>query len=134
MRKVVAIPVIVLILFSGITVNLAFHYCGGQLADRKISLSGNPASCGMETETNDHKTSIKSFCCANSLSSYTLNNIYLPSAPVKNGLEVQEFPVTDIILSAVSEDSLHSCELPVRPPGTIPPSRVELDVICILRI
>jgi hypothetical protein len=134
MRKLVAIPIIILILFSGITVNLAFHYCGGHLADRKISLSGGLASCGMETEDNGRETSIKSFCCENSLSSYTFNNIFLPSAPVKNDNELQEFPVTDIILFADTEDSFHSREMPVRPPGIFYPSCVELDVICILRI
>jgi hypothetical protein len=134
MRKVLTIPVLILILFSGITVNLAFHYCGGHLADKKISLSGVLASCGMETENNDDQTTIKSICCENSFSSYTFNNIYIPSVPVKSIHEVQEFPVTDIILSTVAEESFFSGVLPVKPPGTFSPSIVELDVICILRI
>jgi hypothetical protein len=134
MRKVLAIPVIILILFSGITVNLAFHYCGGQLADKKISLSGGLASCGMETKNNNDQTTFKNFCCENSHSSYTFSNTYLPPAPAKNDHEIQEFPVTDIILSAVTEESFTSCVIPVRPPGIFSPSYVELDVICILRI
>jgi hypothetical protein len=134
MRKVLAIPVIILILFSGITVNLAFHYCGGHLAAKKISLSGGLASCGMETETSNDQTTIKNFCCKNSLSSYTFTNIYLPPAPVKNDHEIQEFPVTDIFLPAVTEELFISCEIPARPPGIFSPSYVELDVICILRI
>jgi hypothetical protein len=134
MRKVLTIPVIILILFSGITVNLAFHYCGGQLADKKISLAGNLASCGMKTVPNDNQTSINSFCCENSFSSYTFNNTYLPPVPAKNDHEIQEFPVTDIILPAKTEELFTSCEIPLRPPGIFSPSYVELDVICILRI
>ncbi len=42
-------------LASGMKVSIDRHYCGGQLAATKISVTGKLASCGMETQ--DHRNS-----------------------------------------------------------------------------
>lgn len=136
MRKFVSIPVIILILFSGVTVNLAFHYCGGMMVDKNISLSGTPASCGMEGDESHQQTAMKRICCENSFSSFTFNNTYLPSSSVKDGAADHEIPEQDIIsvllpdFTAVSS----SPEALARPPGAYSTSDVELVSICIFRI
>lgn len=135
MRKIISIPVIILILFSGVTVNLAFHYCGGLLADKSISLLGKPATCGMEGEDN-HQQGIKSLCCEDTLSSYTFNNTYLPSSNVKDDTTDHKIPVQEIFSSLIPEFTVASFSSVVlaRPPGAYSPSDVELVSICIFRI
>ena len=135
MRKLISIPVIILILFSGITVNLAFHYCGGMLAGKNISLSGKPASCGMEGES-DHQAGLKSLCCENLFSSYTFNNTYIPSSNFKDVSTDHEFPVQEIFTALIRDITVASFsqEVLARPPGVYSPSDVELISICIFRI
>lgn len=135
MRKLIAIPVIFLILFSGITVNLAFHYCGGMLADKNITLSGTPASCGMEGEVDHQQTAMKRLCCENLFSSFTFNNTYLPSTNGKDDAADLEIPVQSIfsvLIPDFTADFLSSDAL-ARPPGVYSPD-VELISICIFRI
>jgi hypothetical protein len=44
MSKIIAIPLVFMKLFSGISVTFATHYCEGSVAESKISLSGELAS------------------------------------------------------------------------------------------
>lgn len=134
MRKILTIPFIILILFSGITVNLAFHYCGGMLADKSISLSGKPASCGMEGEESPHPTGMKRLCCEDAVSSFTFNNIYIQSS--KDESADQKIPAHDNFVISVPEATatLITTEVLARPPGFFPGSEVSLDMICVFRI
>lgn len=135
MRKILAIPIIILILFSGVTVNLAFHYCGGQIADKKISLTEAHLSCGMEGDTQHENTGMSSLCCQDSVSSYTFNNTYLPSQSVKDDATYVELPVMEIF--SVSVENLTSALLIPQaesPPGLYSPALVDLNSICVLRI
>ena len=40
MKNVISIPLALLILFTGINVQIASHYCGGNFAAAKVSLTG----------------------------------------------------------------------------------------------
>lgn len=136
MRKIVSISVIILILFSGVTVNLVFHYCGGMLAEKKVSLTDIHGSCGMEGEPQLPVTGMKSLCCENSVSSYTFNNIFLPSPNVKDDASDHEIPVLEIFSVQAPDpasDSFSEAAL-ARPPGPYSPSSVQIDRICIFRI
>lgn len=134
MRKIISIPVIILILFSGITVNLAFHYCGGMLADKSISLLGTPASCGMEGDS-DQQTGMKRLCCENTLSSYTFNNTYIPSSNVKDDTADHQNAVVEVFSALLTDlASSFSPQVLVRPPGAYTPSDVDLVSICTFRI
>ena len=136
MRKLITIPIIILILFSGITVNLAFHYCAGQVAEKKISLTDTLGSCGMEGKEHHKNDGFRNLCCEDKVSSYTFNNIYIPSPIVKDDAVDYELPVleiffvsiTDFTASFIISDALGS------PPGPYSPSYVDLDSICILQI
>ena len=81
MKKILSIPLIMLILFTGVTVNFATHYCGGSVAATKVSLTGKLATCGMEG-TSDNKTNeglYKNHCCDDVTAAYTLSSNYIPS-------------------------------------------------------
>jgi len=81
MKKIFSILFATLILFSGMHLTLATHICGGELAGVKLSFSGEKASCGMENNEQDSKSSnsISSNCCQNHQTVYSVDNNYNPS-------------------------------------------------------
>jgi hypothetical protein len=136
MKKVIAISLTVLILFSGITVNVAMHYCGGSIAARKVSLSGEFASCGMTANEMNKPGINKPHMCSNVMSSYTFNNSFISSNViscdlVKKVLEPAQIPASFIAMGMpeVTETNINN-----RPPGLCSPYDVDLQFICILRI
>jgi hypothetical protein len=137
MRKILSIPLFVLILFSGITVNFATHYCGGSVAATKVSLNGELATCGMESAS-DNKSKEDLFanhCCDDVTAFYSLSSNYIPSFYFHNDLFQQVSFFTEI----PSENTIHnillitSSEI-IRPPGTHSPNSVERQVLCVFRI
>lgn len=82
MKKIFSISVALLMLLSGLQLTVSRHYCGGELADAKVSLTGHIASCGMETATDDctHASTIEeSSCCKNKVSVYEIDHNFAPS-------------------------------------------------------
>jgi hypothetical protein len=82
MKYIIAIPLSLLLLFSGIRVELATHYCCGEVAGRKISFDGEPATCGMETGEKAIYPGMSEFiahCCYNTTSEYSISSIYVIS-------------------------------------------------------
>jgi hypothetical protein len=137
MRKVLSIPLILLVLLTGATVNIATHYCGDSVA-RKISLSGELAGCGMEIPGINTKGNIINdpSCCRNVQTSFTFCSNYIPSSFFLNNSVYQPVQLTDF-----HAETIESIERPVAisftdsgPPGLFNPSRVDLGMICILRI
>ena len=82
MKKLLSISLALLMLLSGMQLTISMHYCGGELADSKVSVTGHLASCGMETET-DNCTSANTIeetdCCRNKVSIYLVDQNYSPS-------------------------------------------------------
>lgn len=69
-------------LLSGMQLTISQHYCGGKLADAKVSLMGHIASCGMEGETDDCAqpgNHVESSCCNNKVSFYAIDHNFAPS-------------------------------------------------------
>jgi hypothetical protein len=135
MKKVVSIPLMILILFSGITINLASHYCMDSLVSSRISFSGKLATCGME-DHGDRKAGINAVnSCANISHSYTLNTNYFPSFE-KNTVKLVPV-ISDIINIAVclpeNTDSVQGAYL-IQPPGFFSPNNVDREIICVYRI
>lgn len=82
MKKILSISVALLMLLSGLQLTVSRHYCGGELADSKVSLSGHVASCGMEGETDECTqpgNHVESSCCNNQVSVYTVDHNFAPS-------------------------------------------------------
>jgi len=83
MKKYFTILLAILILFSGMHFTIATHFCGGEIAATKVSLTGKEASCGMahdEKSKSYSETSFSSNCCENEISVYSVDNNYAPSA------------------------------------------------------
>lgn len=134
MKKVVSIPLMILILFSGITINLASHYCMDSLVSSRISFSGKLATCGME----DHGTRKDGInaenSCANISHSYTFSSNYVPSFE-KNIVKLIP-AVSDIISIAafLPENTVSVSGTYIQPPGLFSPNNVNRETICVYRI
>jgi hypothetical protein len=137
MRKLLSIPLFVLILFSGVTVNFSTHYCGGSVAATKVSLNGELATCGMESK-NDNKSKedlYSNHCCDDVTASYSLSCNYIPSFHFNNNLFPQinfvtEIPAHNKILDNLKISSFET----IRPPGTYYPNSVDRQVLCVFLI
>ena len=82
MKKILSISVALLMLLSGLQLTISRHYCGGELADAKVSVTGHVASCGMEGETDDCTqpgNHVESSCCNNQVSTYAIDHNFAPS-------------------------------------------------------
>lgn len=75
MKKVSSILVSILIVLAGLHPSVATHFCRGRLAQVKVSVTEEKASCGMECTASNSKTTgnahIKKHCCEDYL--YTLS-------------------------------------------------------------
>ncbi len=139
MKIAASITLSLLILFSGIRVNVASHYCMGSLAATKVSLTGELASCGMEkgSPAPSAQDLFTRHCCSDKLSSLSISTNYVPS-------ECSVFHATgqDIVPSFLihnepvnSQDNLFSLSSGIkRPPGVYSPVDVKQQKICIFRI
>lgn len=139
MKKLFSISLAFLMLLSGLQLTISQHYCGGELADAKVSLTGHVASCGMETTTDDctHSSTIEeSGCCKNKVSVYEVDQNYSPSftefkAFAQTVLQVFVIPENITFHSLTSFSNLYT---DVSPPGFLPANAVSLPKICVFRI
>jgi len=118
--------------------SIARHFCGGEMADMKISFSGVKATCGMETDkaTCSEHDNITSDCCRNEFSMLTVDN-YLSSS----SMQVQEItqPVFQLyflplIQSLYSFDAALKTYTDASPPDMLMANTVSLPKICVFRI
>jgi len=139
MKKLFSISIALIMLLSGLQLTVSQHYCGGELADSKVSLTGHVASCGMETTTDDctHSSTIEeSGCCKNKVSVYEVDQNYSPSftefkAFAQTILQVFVIPENITFHSLTSFSNLYT---DVSPPGFLPANAVSLSKICVFRI
>ena len=126
-------------LLSGMQLTISTHYCGGELADSKVSVLGQIASCGMESATDECTqpgNHVKSSCCNDNVSVYAVDHNYSPSF---TGFKA--FSQTVLQVFTISENStLHSITplgqlfTDVSPPGSLLVHAVSLPKICVFRI
>ena len=139
MKKWGSILLVLLILTAMLHISVATHYCGGNLAASRISLSGKLASCGMEGTEKDLPlpgTYLNTHCCDDLVTFYVIDNNYTPSFSfvpdsyqynshifaIQRGLSLNSF--TDLI----------SLNTNVRTPDELMSTRVDLSDICVFRI
>ncbi len=93
MKRFTAISLAILILTISFRVSVAFHYCGGQLAQTKLVVGHGMASCGMEgndkdcenkSATNLHRAP----CCENELSQITVDDYKVPFSIVSSHIDL----------------------------------------------
>lgn len=139
MKKLFSISIAFIMLLSGLQLTVSRHYCGGELAQSKVSLTGHVASCGMETATDDCTqpgNHVKSSCCNNKVSVYEVDHNYSPSftefkAFAQTVLQVFVIPENITFHSLTSFSNLYT---DVSPPGFLPANAVSLPNICVFRI
>jgi hypothetical protein len=139
MKKLFSISIAFIMLLSGLQLTISRHYCGGELADSKVSVWGHVASCGMETATDDCTqpgNHVKSSCCNNKVSVYEVDQNYSPSftefkAFAQTVLQVFVIPENITFHSLTSFSNLYT---DVSPPGFLPANAVSLPKICVFRI
>lgn len=93
MKRVISFSLAILLFVVSVKVGLAFHYCGGKLAQFKIVIGYGKASCGMESHGNCcENKSTASFhnvpCCHDQLQQIRTDNYQLAtnSFAVPSGL------------------------------------------------
>jgi hypothetical protein len=139
MKKLFSISIALLMLLSGMQLTISRHYCGGRLADAKVSLTGHIASCGMEGETDECTqpgNHVKSSCCNNQVSVYAVDHNYSPSftefkAFAQTVLQVFVIPENITFHSQTSFSNLYT---DASPPDFLPANAVSLTKICVFRI
>lgn len=140
MKYATTILLALLVSLAGMHFTLSAHYCSGEIAAVKFSLSGKTASCGMEAD-NENKTfpgtGISSRCCENNFMVYSVDNQYAPSQlhykttiqnPVKNFLITAVLPYHHIQQYFATFSPTDS------PPGNCMTSAVRVTEICVFRI
>ena len=139
MKKLFSISIALLMLLSGLQLTISRHYCGGELADTKVSVVGQIASCGMEDGSDQCANSgihLGSSCCNSEVSVYTVDHNYSPSftefkAFSQTILQVFMLPENNIFNSI---PSLTCNYTDVSPPGSFLANAVSLPKICVFRI
>lgn len=139
MRRAISISMIFLMLIALLHLSVASHFCDGNIVSSKISLSGKPASCGMESDEQDSPRSgiwFTSHCCDNVLTFIGTSNNYFPSISVVTEVHQQHFQVFTIPegLNPYSFEPSKSINTSVGPPGAPVPNSVDLSALCIYRI
>src|SRR4030042_4261887 len=80
MKKVFTILIATILLASGMQVSIDRHFCGGELADVKFSVTGKMGSCGMEQDEPicpNHSVIINN-CCEDQVTFYSISSKYFP--------------------------------------------------------
>jgi hypothetical protein len=138
MKKLFSISFALLILLSGMHFTIATHYCGGELAAIKVSVSGELASCGMGTDKDYLLPGmhIENDCCQNQGSIFAVDQNYSPSFTDFNAFAqtvFQVYPIPESITfhSLTSSSNLYT---DVSPSGFLPANDVSLPKICVFRI
>lgn len=138
MKTIVSIQLILFLLFTGININFATHYCGGSVAATKVSLDGELANCGMEHSpaNNSRQYTFTKECCKDVLSSYSICNNYFSSSYSVDGPHQQVIFVLNIPvdLGYKQEVADNSSNKDIRPPGINSPNSVNRSALCIFRI
>ena len=80
MKKVFSILIALIFLVSGMQITMSRHFCGGKLAEVKISFSGEKGSCGMVHNDDQGKNELAYDvkCCEDFQSKLTVTNNYFP--------------------------------------------------------
>ena len=139
MKKVFSISLSILLLTALLHISVAVHYCGGNIVDSRVSLSGKLASCGMENEGKELTlpgTYMISHCCDNIVTFCGTDSNYTPSFSFIPETYQYNFQVFAIPLAITynSPADLIPSYTDVSSPGVFRSTSVDLSDICVFRI
>ena len=138
MKNILTIVIASFILISGMQLSIARHFCGGELADVKLSITGTADACGMETNNSAcaaHEIAT-SDCCKNEFTKLSVDD-YFGASSIKMK-EVSQ-PVTVLLFLPILQ-SLYSIESEVQAFTDVGTQanfivhEVSLPKICVFRI
>ena len=135
MQRLVTIFVTFVFLLSGMHVTVATHYCGGKPAAIKLSLSGEKASCGMESDTSgvpSKTTLIKTNCCFDEVMVYQVESHYSYSlcsynVPAQSAFHLPLIPAALFMHDYAYKQSKYT---DLSPPGYYAVNSVNMAEIC----
>jgi len=138
MKNILTILLASFILLSGMNLSVARHFCGGEIADVKISFSGANASCGMESNENNcaQQENVASNCCTNDRSVFMVDNYFGSSNMQMKEINqpVSQLFFLPLIQSLYSLNTTFQGDTAVRPPDNLIANGVSLPKICVFRI
>jgi hypothetical protein len=137
MKKAITILITVIFLTSLIHFSIGHHYCGGNLAAVKVSLTGEKATCGFEhgDSHRNNQISLTSKCCDDHTSFLTGNDNYYPEYfQVDKPLPDHQVLYFQNILLSESQSFDSNCSNSIFPPGKNIHSRLTQPDICVFRI
>lgn len=138
MKTILSVPLMMLILFSGIRVQIASHYCKGNYSGTKVSLGCELATCGMEDHSGEKQSGdiFSTHCCDDVVSSYSVSTNCVPSV-----LDLLSPVQVFYHISLLKGEPLFNHNLPIQtlsdtnmPPGCYSPYSVEQQAICVFLI
>jgi len=139
MKKFLSISFALLILLAGMHLTVATHYCHGKLAFTRFSVSGELASCGMETKKDQCSLPVKfktHNCCKDKVAALAVDPNFSPTFSEFKAfpqLGLQLFLLPAYQLSDIQSSQNFICT-DVSPPGQFLVSDVSLPKICVFRI
>jgi len=138
-KKIFAISLACIVILSGMNLTFATHYCSGEYAGSRISITGKKASCGMRSDKESRPvfgTHLSRHCCEDKISLYSVDNNYSPSE-----FHFNRIVVPQVILCFISEASLlpsgifsSSIHTNISPPDDYRTNAVCMAEICVFRI
>jgi hypothetical protein len=139
MKKVFTILFSVIIILSGANLSFAVHYCGGQIAASKISITHTLASCGMATDKknkNNTVTQMNSNCCVDKVSNLVVDSNYYPTDISLKLSSPSYLLILSLLPEYLHHDFFEANRLiqDFKPPGIFAINSVSLPDICIFRI
>lgn len=139
MKKLLSITFAFLILFSGLHITVASHYCGGEMSVAKVSVSGELATCGMEDGLTPCSAPVKigaTSCCKDKVAALLVDSNYAPSYTLS--AKVKPLLIKDYgfqaSLGSHFKQSVSLTYSSNSPPGHYLVSAVSLPTICVFRI
>jgi hypothetical protein len=117
----------------------ATHFCGGKIADVRLSLSGVRATCGMETDDSPSasaETLLETFCCRDEIAIYKIESDYAP-AQIEGKIIPTRLaqPHFSFVSMSVNPHPVYSSFYTgFSPPGNFAVNSVKRTDICVFRI
>ncbi len=137
-RAVTLLLMIILVLFSGISIKYSAHFCSGTVVATMFSLKGGTATCGMEDENGSNTVTdlFKTHCCDNVSASLQFKINYIPSSVYTIGnLTLQGHHSFLPYISSIGNSLVYYTTTGnIRPPGSRNFDPCTPESLCILRI
>lgn len=139
MKRATAILLVLVILLAGLHAVISVHYCGGRIADTKVSLAGDIASCGMEGDEGTCPmpgNNLDRHCCEDQINIAGIINQYTTPSQEPDTRLNKNPNISFVQISGLYPVSNSSSTALTNfyPPGSSLTSTVSLDKICVFRI